>query len=110
MASAQRALGFSRVGSSMSKLPDPSIGPGDFESHGKRAVRRGKERIRIVEAYLAEEMAEADAADVGAQEVAEEEAIHARILKKRQRRNTSALARKQNRAVRVDCHGRRRRS
>ncbi|KAE8796205.1 E3 ubiquitin-protein ligase XB3 [Hordeum vulgare] len=58
--SAQRALGSSRAGSFMSRRADPSIGPADFESRRERAARRGKERIRIDEAYLVEEMAKAE--------------------------------------------------
>ena len=55
--------------------------------------RHGKERIRAAEARIAAEMAAAEAADVVAGAVAEEEAIHARIVKKRRRRSTRALAR-----------------
>ncbi|KAE8801850.1 hypothetical protein D1007_22477 [Hordeum vulgare] len=84
----------------MSRRADPSTWPTDFESHRERAARRGKERIRIVEAYLAEEMTEADAADAAKRAAAQEEAIHACILKKRQLRDTRALVREQNRAAR----------
>ncbi|KAE8778774.1 Pyrophosphate-energized vacuolar membrane proton pump [Hordeum vulgare] len=83
----------------MSRWADPTTGPEDFESHRERAARRGKERIRIVEAYLVEEMAEAEAADVAARAAVEEEAIRARILRKQQRRNKRALVREQNRTV-----------
>ncbi|KAE8769419.1 Pyrophosphate-energized vacuolar membrane proton pump [Hordeum vulgare] len=82
----------------MSRRADPLNGPTDFESHRERAVCHGKERIRIVEAYLAEEMAEV--VDATARATTEEEAIRAHILKKRQWRNTRALARKQNRTAR----------
>ncbi|KAE8778598.1 hypothetical protein D1007_48499 [Hordeum vulgare] len=44
-------------------------------------------------------MAEVEATDAAARVVAEEEAIPARILKKRQRQNTRAPAREKNRAV-----------
>ncbi|KAE8788881.1 Pyrophosphate-energized vacuolar membrane proton pump [Hordeum vulgare] len=84
----------------MFRRADPSIGSTDFKSHRERATRRGNERIRIAEAYLAEEMSEVEAVDAAARAAAHEEAIRARILKKRQRRNTRALAREQNRAVR----------
>ncbi|KAE8790240.1 hypothetical protein D1007_35579 [Hordeum vulgare] len=84
----------------MSRRADPSNGPTDFESHRERAACHGKERIRIAEAYLPEEMAEAEAVDAAARATGEEEAICAHILKKRQRRNTRALARKQNRTAR----------
>lgn len=83
-----------------SRWADPSTGPAAFESHWEWAARHGKERIRVAEAYLAEEMAEAEAADAAARAAAEEETIRARILKKWQRRNTRTLARKQNWAVR----------
>ncbi|KAE8785392.1 Phytosulfokines 5 [Hordeum vulgare] len=88
------------AGSSTSRRAYPSTGPVDFESHRERAARRGKERIRIAEAYLVKEMTEAKAADAAARVTAEEEAIHVRILEKQQHRNTHALAREQNRAVR----------
>ncbi|KAE8819704.1 hypothetical protein D1007_02364 [Hordeum vulgare] len=84
----------------MSRRADPSAGPTDFESHQERAARRGKERIRIAEAYLAEEMGEEEAADAAMRAITEEEAIRAHILKKWQRRNTCTLAREQNQAVR----------
>ncbi|KAE8785481.1 hypothetical protein D1007_40829 [Hordeum vulgare] len=69
-------------------------------SHRKRAARSGMERIRIVAAYLAQEMMEAEAADAAELAVAEEEAIHTCIWKKRQWRNTRALACEQDRAIR----------
>ncbi|KAE8774846.1 hypothetical protein D1007_52711 [Hordeum vulgare] len=81
----------------MSRRADPSTGPADFESHTERVARRGKKIIRIVEAYLAEEKAEA--ADAAERSIAEEEAISVRILKKRQRQNMRALAHEQNRVV-----------
>ncbi|KAE8802441.1 E3 ubiquitin-protein ligase XB3 [Hordeum vulgare] len=84
----QRAIGSSGAGSSMCRRVDPSTGPADYESHRELAARRGKERIRISEAYLAKEMTEAEAADAAARAATEEEAICARILKKLQPRNT----------------------
>ncbi|KAE8784876.1 hypothetical protein D1007_41493 [Hordeum vulgare] len=83
----------------MSRRADPSIGPANFESHREQVVRHGKEWIRIVEAYHAEEMAVAEAADAAVSAATEEEAIRARIFKKRQRRNTCAVAGKHNRTV-----------
>nr|XP_040255115.1 MEIOTIC F-BOX protein MOF-like [Aegilops tauschii subsp. strangulata] len=65
----------------------------DYESYRERAARRGKERIRAAEGRIAAKMAAAEAADVAAWAATEEEAIHARIVKKRQRRNTCVLAR-----------------
>ncbi|KAE8789877.1 hypothetical protein D1007_35840 [Hordeum vulgare] len=56
--------------------------------------------VRVAEAYIAAEMAEAEAVDAAARATAQEEAICARIFKKRQWRNTCALAREQNRAIR----------
>ncbi|KAE8820692.1 E3 ubiquitin-protein ligase XB3 [Hordeum vulgare] len=99
IASTRRVLGFSWAGSSKSRRADPSTRPMDFKSHQEWAARHGKERIRIVEAYLVEEMAEADVADAAERAAAEEEAIRARVLKKRQRRNPRALAREQNRVI-----------
>jgi hypothetical protein len=58
-------------------------------------------RIRAAEARIAAEMAAAAAADAAARAAAEEEAIRARIVNKWQRRNSRALARKQNQAVRA---------
>ena len=104
IASAHRALGSSGAGSSRSRpehLSFPITGRADYESHRERAARRGKERIRAAEARIAAEMAAAEAADAAARAAAEEEAIRACIVKKRQRRNTRALAREQNRAVRA---------
>ena len=97
IASAHRALGSSGAGSSRSRQPEhlsfPITGRAEYESHRERAARRGKERIRAAEARIAAEMAAAEAADEVAGAVAEEEAIHARIVKKRRRRSTRALAR-----------------
>jgi hypothetical protein len=105
IASAQRALGSSRAGSSRSRQPEnlsfPTTGRADYESHRERAARHGKERIRTAEARITAEMATAEGADAAARAAAEEEAIRARIVKKRQRRNTRTLAREQNRAVRA---------
>ncbi|KAE8812487.1 Pyrophosphate-energized vacuolar membrane proton pump [Hordeum vulgare] len=85
-------LGSSGAGSSRSRRPKnisfPIIGLTDCASHRERAVHRGKERIMVAKARIVEEMA--------AQSLDAEEAICARILKKRQRRNTRALAREQN--------------
>ncbi|KAE8777839.1 B3 domain-containing protein [Hordeum vulgare] len=50
-------------------------------------------------AYLAEVMVETEAADAAERVAAEEEAIRARILKRRRLQNTRALARERNRAV-----------
>jgi hypothetical protein len=61
----------------------------------------GKERIRVAEARIAVEMAVAKATDAAARAAAEEETIRAHIVKKRLRRNTRALLREQNRAVRA---------
>ena len=47
--------------------------------------------MRAAEARLATAMAAAEAVDAAAQAAAEKEAIQARIIKKRQRRNTCAL-------------------
>ncbi|KAE8800571.1 Pyrophosphate-energized vacuolar membrane proton pump [Hordeum vulgare] len=82
----------------MSWRADPLAGPADFESHRERSSRHGKERIRIAEAYLTEEMTEA--ADAAARASAQEEAIRARILKKWHSHNTRTLAHEQNRVVR----------
>ena len=66
IASAQRTLGSSGVGSSRSRQPknlfSPIIGRADYESHRERAARRGKERIRATEARIEAEMAAAEAA------------------------------------------------
>ncbi|KAE8777336.1 Pyrophosphate-energized vacuolar membrane proton pump [Hordeum vulgare] len=77
-----------------------ALGSSGAGSHRKRAARCGKERIRIDEAYLMEEMADAEATDAVERAAIEEEAICARILKKRQWRNTRALMCKKNHAVR----------
>ncbi|KAE8770845.1 E3 ubiquitin-protein ligase XB3 [Hordeum vulgare] len=90
IASAQWALGSSAVRSSRFWWTDPSTGLADFESHRERVARRGKEMIRVAQDYLTKEMAEAKAADAAARAAAEEEAIRACILKKRERRNTRA--------------------
>ena len=82
IASAHRALKSSDAGSSQSRsehLSFPITGRAEYESHQERAARRGKERIRAVEACIVVEIAAADAA---AQAAAEEEAIRARIVKK----------------------------
>ncbi|KAE8806441.1 E3 ubiquitin-protein ligase XB3 [Hordeum vulgare] len=94
--SAQWALG-SFEGSSRSRRVDPEA----FESHRERAAHRGKERIRIAEAFRAKEMTEAKAevADAAVRATAVEKVIRARILKKRQRRNMRALAREHNWAI-----------
>nr|XP_020158640.1 uncharacterized protein LOC109776064 [Aegilops tauschii subsp. strangulata] len=87
VASAHRALRSSGVGSLRSRQPEhlsSSItGRVDYESHRERAARRGKERIRAAEARIAAEMAAEEADDAAAQASAEEEAIRARIVKKR---------------------------
>ena len=93
-------LGSSRAGSSRSRQPGhlsfSITSQADYESHRERAPRRGKERISATEARIAPE-----ATGAAAQAAAEEEAIHARIVKKRQWRNTRALVREQNRTVRA---------
>ena len=50
--------------------------------HREQAARRGKERIRAAKARITAEMAAAEAADA-ARAAVEEEAIRARIVKKR---------------------------
>ena len=90
IASTYWVLGSSGAGSLRSWQPEhlsfPITGRADYESHRDQCACRGKERIRAAEARLAADMATARAD-------AEEEAIRARIVKKRQRRNTRALAR-----------------
>ncbi|KAE8779134.1 E3 ubiquitin-protein ligase XB3 [Hordeum vulgare] len=95
--------GSSRAGSSQSHRPEniifPITGPVDYESHREWASRCGKERIRIAEAHIMEEMTVTEAADTAARTAAEGEAIHARILRKRQQTEMCALAREQNLTV-----------
>ncbi|KAE8769809.1 E3 ubiquitin-protein ligase XB3 [Hordeum vulgare] len=80
IASAQRTLGSSGDGSSRFRgsesLSFPITAPIDYESNWERAARRGKERIRVVKARIAEEMAATEAAVGEAQAAEEEEAIH----------------------------------
>uniref|UniRef100_A0A453K4Z2 Uncharacterized protein n=1 Tax=Aegilops tauschii subsp. strangulata TaxID=200361 RepID=A0A453K4Z2_AEGTS len=97
-------LASSGAGSSWSRpehLSFPITGRAEYESHRKWAAHRGKERIRAAEARIVTEMAAAEAADAAVRAAAEEEAIRARIVKKRQQRNALGLAREQNRAVRA---------
>ena len=82
-----------------SNLPFPITAPTEYESHRDRCARREKERIRTVEARLVADMEATEAADVAARATKEEEAICARIVKKRQWRNIRTLVREQNRAV-----------
>lgn len=81
IASTHQALGSAGAGFSRSRpeyLSFPITGRTEYESHEKRAARRGKERIRTVKARIA-----VRAADAAAQAAAEEEAIRACIVKKR---------------------------
>ncbi|KAE8792318.1 E3 ubiquitin-protein ligase XB3 [Hordeum vulgare] len=61
--SAQRTLDSYGAGSARSRraknLSFPITRPADFESHREWVACRGKERIRIAEAYVAEELAKA---------------------------------------------------
>jgi hypothetical protein len=101
VASAQRALGSSGDGSLPSQqsenLSFPITGRADYESQWERAAHRGKEKLRDAEAPTTA----TEAADATTWAAAEEEAIHTRIVKKLQKRNTRALAREQNREVRA---------
>ncbi|KAE8778127.1 E3 ubiquitin-protein ligase XB3 [Hordeum vulgare] len=103
IASAQRALGSSRAGSSRSgwskNLAFPITGPPDYDSHSERVARREKERIRVAKARITDKLT-VEAAHVAARAAVEEEAIQAHILKKRRSRNMHALAQEQNRMVR----------
>ena len=81
IASTHGALRSSGAGSSWSQKPEnlsfPITGRENYESHRN----------------------DAEAADAAAWAAAEEEALRARIVKKRQRRNMRALAREQNRST-----------
>ena len=97
IASSQWALGSSGARSSRSQLAEnlffPITGRADYEYHQDRAARHGNEMIRAAEARIAAKMAAAEAADAAARAAVEEEVVRTRIVKKRQRRNTCALAR-----------------
>ena len=93
----QQALGSTGVGGSRS-VCHPISGPLVYECYKSNVPYGNKQGTWEREARLAADVVEADAT---AHSFAEEEAIIARILQNRQRRNTHALTREQNRAVRA---------